>query len=259
MTVIATKSGTTVEPNAFLEATLGADGRSPRCDPSPHLRGPGRVHRRDHRSRSERRCDPPPRRLPRGLPQPARHRRALLGADLRRSRAGVAHRPRPRRPARVGDRDARRLPRAGPGRQPGRLAGARPRHAREGRPRQADVPDRRRDRELRRLGGAAHRREHRQARDRDRAGRPRAAGRAGVLRIGSRVRPDRPCRLRRRRPRCPRRCPRGGRAPGHPPRPWPTRSTSAPSSFAGRSRSRSPAQCSASTRSTSRTSRRPRS
>ena len=86
---------------------------------------PGRVRRRDHRPGQEPRGDPPPRRLPRGLPQPARHRRALLGADLRRARAGVAHRPRPRRAARVGDGDARRLPRAGPRRQPGRLARAR--------------------------------------------------------------------------------------------------------------------------------------
>ena len=132
---------------------LGADRRSPRRDPSPHLRGPGRVHRRDHRSRSEPRRDPPPRRFPRDLPQPARHRRAVFGADLRRARARVAARPRPRRAARrCGDRDARRLPRAGPGRQPGRVAGCRPRHARAGRPRQADVRHRDRDRQLRRLG-----------------------------------------------------------------------------------------------------------
>ena len=65
-------------------------------------------------------ADRPPRRPPRGLPQPARHRRTLLGADLRRARAGLAHRPRPGRPARLGADDARRLPPAGSGGQPGR-------------------------------------------------------------------------------------------------------------------------------------------
>ena len=64
--------------------------------------------------------------VPRGLPQPARHRRPLLRADLRRARAGIADRARPRRAARVGVGDARRLPRAGPGVEPGRVASASP-------------------------------------------------------------------------------------------------------------------------------------
>ena len=79
-------------------------------------------------------------------------------------------------------RDARRLPRAGRGAQSGRLARHRDGHARQGRPRQADVPRRRRDLVVRGVGRAAHRREHRQARGRDRPGRPRAARRAGRLR-----------------------------------------------------------------------------
>ncbi len=58
-----------------------------------------------------------------------------------------------------------------------------------GRPGQADVPRRRRDRLVRGVGRAAHRREHRQARRRHRAGRPRAAGRAGRVRPGPRLRP----------------------------------------------------------------------
>ena len=54
----------------------------------------------------------------------------------------------------------------------------------EGRPRQADVPGRRRDRGVRGVGRAAHRREHRQARRRDRPGRPRAARAGRRLRHG---------------------------------------------------------------------------
>ena len=156
--------------------------------------------------------------------------------------------------------DARRVPGAGPGRQPGRVARARARHAGPRRPRQADVPARRRDRVVRGLGGAAHRREHRQARRRDRAGRRRADRPAGGLRRRPGLRPHRPRRA----------ATDGGRdaladaleasrPPGHPHRRSPTRSTSAPSSSAGRSRPRSPASSSASTRSTSPTSRRPSS
>ena len=44
---------------------------------------------------------------------PPGHRRPLLGADLRRARPGVPHRPRPRRAARRGPGDARALPRPG--------------------------------------------------------------------------------------------------------------------------------------------------
>ena len=50
--IIATKSGTTTEPNAFLADAWARVGRSPRGDRAPRLRGPGRVHRRDHRSRA---------------------------------------------------------------------------------------------------------------------------------------------------------------------------------------------------------------
>ena len=94
---------------------LGARRGGARADPPPSLRGARRVLRGDHRPRPQRRGHRPPRRLPRGVHQPARHRRPLLGADLRRPRAGVAHRDRPRRAARLGLGDAGRLPRAGPG------------------------------------------------------------------------------------------------------------------------------------------------
>ena len=97
---------------------LGPRGRGAQGGPPPRLRPPGRVLRGDHRPGQERRGDRPYRRLPRGLPQPARHRRALLRADLRRARPGLAHRDRPRRAAGVRVGDARRLPRAGPGAQP---------------------------------------------------------------------------------------------------------------------------------------------
>ncbi len=79
------------------------------------------------------------------------------------------HRDRPRRAARLGLGDARRLSRAGPGDQPGPVARAGDRDAGQGGPRQADLPGRRRDRRVRGVGRAAHRREHRQARRRDRA------------------------------------------------------------------------------------------
>ena len=105
LVIIASKSGTTTEPNAFLadawaraEAALEAVAhhtlRAPRARSSRPITDPGKsveAHR-------------PPRRLPRGLPQPARHRRPVFGADLRRARAGVAHRARPRRAAGVGAR-----------------------------------------------------------------------------------------------------------------------------------------------------------
>ena len=87
---------------------------------------------------------------------------------------------------------------------------------------------------------AAHRREHRQARRRDRPGRPRAARRGRRLRPGPRLRPDRAGRRGRRRPRRARR--RRSRRPAirSSGSSSPTRSTSAPSSSAGRSRRRSP-------------------
>ena len=184
---------------------VGHDDRAAtRSSPTPG-RGPRRPSRRsrtiatsipgayfavDHGPRQERR-DQELQRLPRDLPQPARHRRPLFRADLRRAGPGVAHRRRPG-PLAGGRRgDAGRLPRAGPGAQPGPVARARHRHAGQGRPRQADVPDRRRDRELRGVGGAAARREHGQARRRHRPGRPRAARRGRGVRRRPGVRPDR--------------------------------------------------------------------
>ncbi len=132
-----------------------------------------------------------------------------------------------------------------------------------GRSRQADLPDRRRHRVVRSVGRAADRREHRQARRRDRAGRPRAARSRRRVRPRPGVRPDQPRRRRhdrrRRGPGSP-----GGRAGGRRPpassgSTCRTRSTSARSSSAGRWPPPSPGPSSASTRSTSRTSRRPSS
>ena len=146
-----------------------------------------------------------------------------------------------------------------PARQPGRLARSGDRDAGQGRARQADLPGRRRARRVRGVGRAAHRREHRQARGRDRAGRPRADRHRRRVRPRPRVRPDLAGRhgwrgpgdawhRRSRRP--------GIRSSGSS---SPTRSTSAPSSSAGRSRPPSRARSWASTRSTSPTSRRPSS
>ena len=152
LVIIASKSGTTTEPNAFLaDAWARAEAA---LDAVPHHRyeEPGAYFAAITDPGRSVEVDPPPRRLPRGLPQPARHRRSLLRADLRRARAGVADRARPRRAAGVRVGDARRLPRAGPRAQPGRLARPRDRDAGQGRPRQADVPHRRRDRGLRGVG-----------------------------------------------------------------------------------------------------------
>ena len=186
-----TRSSPTPGPRA--EAALE------RGPPSP-LRAARRVLRGHHRPGQQRRGHRPPRRLPRGLHQPARHRRPLLGADLRRPRPGLAHRHRPRR--RCSRRPSAMLGACrepDPALEPGRLARAGDRDAGEGRPRQADLPDRRRDRQLRGVGRAAHRREHRQARRRHRPGRPRAGRRGRVVRPGPGVRPDLAGRVRWRR------------------------------------------------------------
>ena len=88
--------------------------------------------------------------------------------------------------------DAWRLPRARPGDQSRRLARHRDGHPGQGGPRQADLPRRRRDRLVRGVGRAADRGKHRQARRRDRPGRPGAARGTGCLRPGPRLRPARP-------------------------------------------------------------------
>ena len=76
--------------------------------------------------------------------------------------------------------------------QPGPAPRPGHRRPRPRRPRQADVPHGPGHRELRRVGGAAHRRVDGQARRGHRPGRPRARPRRGRLRVGSRVR--RTCR-----------------------------------------------------------------
>ena len=81
------------------------------------------------------------------LPQPAGHRRPLQRADLRRARAGVAHRPRPRRAAGVGAWRCS-APAASPTRRstPASRSGIAMGTLAKAGPRQADVPRRRRDR-----------------------------------------------------------------------------------------------------------------
>ena len=184
----------------------------------------------------------PPRRLPRGLPQPARHRRPLLGADLRRARPGVAHRDRPRRAARVGLGDARapaasRIRPSNPGVSLGLAIGT---LAKAGRDKLTFLADD----EIASFGGvarAAHRREHRQARrrascrstsSRSARSRPtaptaRSSGSRSPARTAA-ARDD----ARARRSRRPAIRSSGSSSP--------TRSTSAPSSSAGRSRPPSP-------------------
>ena len=129
-------------PRRRLDPRRGRDGRP---QAPPLVRQRRRDDRGGHGPGQERRGARPPRRLPRGLPEPARHRRPLLRADVRRARAGVAHRPRPRRAPGLGDHDARRVPPARSVGQPGRVAGPGDRDPREGGPRQAHVPHRRRD------------------------------------------------------------------------------------------------------------------
>ena len=109
-------------PRLPVEARPGR----PRRRRAPHLRPSRRLLRGRHGPGQEPRRDQAPRRLPRGLPQPAGHRRPVLGADLCRARAGVADRPGPRRAAGLRDHDARRLPPAGPRDEPGRSRSASP-------------------------------------------------------------------------------------------------------------------------------------
>ena len=120
--IVATKSGTTAEPLAFLADAWEPDrGGDPGATPPPAQAG--RLHGPDHRPGPEPRGDPPPRRVPRDLPEPARRRRPLLGADLRRAPAGEPHRARPRPVPRQRPGDARPVPREGPARQPGLALG----------------------------------------------------------------------------------------------------------------------------------------
>ena len=91
----ASKSGTTTEPNAFLAYAWDRAVARPDGGPPSHLRAPRRVLRGHHRPGQGQR-DRPFERVARDLPQPARHRRPVRGADLCRARPGVAHRDRPR-------------------------------------------------------------------------------------------------------------------------------------------------------------------
>ena len=250
--VVASKSGGTTETACFhayfYERLRELDARARR----PPLRG---HHRRGHVAREAgARAG-----LPRHLRQPRRHRRPVLGPQLLRHGPGGPHRRRPRAAARRRARHGRGLR---PGRarraEPGPAARRRDGRAGAARPRQAHAGLRAAAGAARRLGRAARRREHRQGGHGHPAGRPRAARTCRRLRRRSRVRGG-AARGRRRRRRG-----RGARGAAATPvtRCWstssPTCATSAASSCAGRSPSRPPGTCSASTPSTSPTCRRAR-
>ena len=162
----------------------GPEGRRGRpADPA------GRLHGRHHRPGQEPPLDPPPRPAARGLPQPARRRRPLLGPDLSsasfpaRCWASTWTSCSSRRPGRWSSPAVSRDPARNPGLSLGLAMGA---FAQAG-PRQADLRHRPRAGRLRAVGRAADRREHRQARRRRRAGGRRAARRPGGIRQNDRV------------------------------------------------------------------------
>ena len=92
----ARKSGTTTETLAF-QADAWERIHDALRSHGARTRVARRVHGRHHRSRQVTRGDPPPGRAAGRLPQPGGRRRALLGPQLRRARARIAgrHRPRP--------------------------------------------------------------------------------------------------------------------------------------------------------------------
>ena len=61
LVIVASKSGTTVEPNAFLADAWDRAERGPRQGRPPRLRRPGRDRRGHHRPGQEPRGDPAPR------------------------------------------------------------------------------------------------------------------------------------------------------------------------------------------------------
>ena len=152
LVIIASKSGTTTEPNAFLAYAWDRADRALKAVPHHVYEHPGAFfvavtdpgksvdaieHTDDFR---EVFLNPPDI----GGRYSALTYVGLVPASL----IGIDLDP----AARVGFGDARGLPRARPGGQPRRLARARDGDPGEGRPRQADLPDRRRDRRLRRRG-----------------------------------------------------------------------------------------------------------
>ena len=164
--VVASKSGTTTEPDAFFRyfyQRRAADRRRQQR---------GRSLHRDHRSRHLARERSEGNQVPARLHQRPEHRRPLLGALVFRDGSGGAGRIRRRGDPRSCDqRDARE-----------RADGRRPRRARrpvrcgdrlagEKRPRQAHDPDPSVRARVRRLGGAVDRRVDRQIGDRDRTDR----------------------------------------------------------------------------------------
>ena len=186
--IISSKSGTTQESDSFFRYFWERTGR-------PRL-----AVRRDHRSRHAARAARRRARVPPRVPQSIGHRRPLLGALLLRPGAGGADRRSTSRPcciARTG------WPRpAPPACRPWRIPppGSAPSWARRalaGRDKATFVlsPG---HRELRSLGGAADRREHRQGRQGHPAGGGRAARRAGGLWRRPHLRRDGPGRRRRR-------------------------------------------------------------
>ncbi len=213
--IIATKSGTTTETLAFLahfwaleHAAHHEVGSKDEGDRFVAISDPGDAVEAIPHSDSFRET----------FPQPAGRRRSLQRADLRRPRARRpcsgststscwTRRRAWRRPAGRA-MPATRASRSDVARRPGRT-----------RPRQADARHRAGLGELRQLGRAAHRGEHRQGRARHRARRRRAArvSRTAMARIASSCASHtRPGATGERRPR-PRSTRCRGRPPGHRP------------------------------------------
>ena len=101
--VIASKSGSTIEPNVDGGRSAAPRQRSRACRLGHALR---RHHRRRHALHRRATAE----RIPRHLRQPVRHRRPLLGALVLRHGAGGADGHRPRRAARRRARDGDGLP-----------------------------------------------------------------------------------------------------------------------------------------------------
>ena len=176
--IVASKSGETTETLshfAYFWGQVNKNGRERRGRP---------ALRRDHRPRHVAREAGEGARLPLDLPQPARHRRPLLGAELLRPGARRAHRRRTssemlERAVEMAHSCADSVP---ADKNPGVWLGAVMGELAARRPQQAHADRLAEGRDLRLLGRAAHRREHRQAGQGHRARRGRAGRQARRLR-----------------------------------------------------------------------------
>jgi len=153
-----------------------------------------RAFCRYHRSRLRAGVAGAATRVPPGLPERPGHRRTVLRAFLFRPRTGGADRRRRESNPREGGDDGRQLryeQLSRGGGQSRREAGGIPGETRADRPGQADPCHLPLPAALRRLGGATHRREHRQGRQGDPPGAPRGARPPRGVRSGSPLRGSR--------------------------------------------------------------------